>query len=322
METNKSVLQAMERAYQLARRVWKDHTSPCSRQEFTLPQLFACLIVREMLRLSYRKAEVFLGDVPEWLARIGLNHPPDHNTLWRAFGKLLKRSKCRRMIDLLAEEDRKLNADLLSKPLSIDSTCYEDHYRSRHYERVCQRMRRENGKGKGRQSGGSWSARVNASRRARARAMPKLTLAVVAASHRILATRSALGAGSDSPDFAPMLAESLRRGKVKTVVADAGYDSEANHQTAREQMGVRSIIPPTIGKPSAKPPAGRYRKLMKQRFSRKADARHYGQRAQSETVNSMMKRNLGDSLRSIKPQRRKQEMLLRTIVHNLMLKKD
>jgi transposase len=43
------------------------------------------------------------------------------------------------------------------------------------------------------------------------------------------------------------------------------------------------------------------------------------QRSQSETVNSMMKRNLGEYLRSIRPRRRKQEMLLRSITHNLML---
>jgi hypothetical protein len=59
-------------------------------------------------------------------------------------------------------------------------------------------------------------------------------------------------------------------------------------------MGVRSVIPPDIGRPSAKPPAGRFRRLMGQRFARKADRRTYGQRAQSETVNSMIKRTFGD----------------------------
>jgi hypothetical protein len=34
---------------------------------------------------------------------------------------------------------------------------------------------------------------------------------------------------------------------------------------------------------------------------------------------SMMKRNLGENLQSIRPDRRKQEMMLRSIVHNLML---
>ena len=61
---------------------------------------------------------------------------------------------------------------------------------------------------------------------------------------------------------------------------------------------------------------------MKSRFKRKADAATYGQRSQSETTNSMMKRNLGENLRSIDPNRRKQEMLLKALVHNLMLDKD
>ncbi len=33
----------------------------------------------------------------------------------------------------------------------------------------------------------------------------------------------------------------------------------------------------------------------------------------------MIKRNLGDALRSVLPKRREQEMLLRTLTHNLML---
>ena len=318
METNKSVLQVMLRAYQVGRRVWPDYSSPWSRQTFTQPQLFACLAVREALQLSYRRAEVFLGDVPDWLARIGLAQAPDHNTLWRAFAKLLKPAKVRRALDLLAERAAGLGRELRAKPLSVDSTCYEDHHRSDHYRRVCQKWRRE-GRKKAHKSPGSWGKTVNAARRRRLRSMPKLTLAVAAASHRILAAKSKLGGGSDTPDLAPMLAQSLRRGRVKTVVADAGYDSENNHETARLTMKVRSVIPARIGRPGAGPPAGRFRRLMKQRFKRKADAKVYGQRAQSETANSMMKRNLGDSLRSIKPERRKQEMLLKVLVHNLML---
>jgi len=43
------------------------------------------------------------------------------------------------------------------------------------------------------------------------------------------------------------------------------------------------------------------------------------QRWQSETVNSMMKRNLGSALRSRTPERRKKEMMLRVLVHNISL---
>jgi|GEM_PF-3983215 len=66
----------------LARQTLPDHTSKFRRLDFTLPQLFACLVIREMLHLSHRKTETLLRDCMAWLADIGLTHVPDHNTLW------------------------------------------------------------------------------------------------------------------------------------------------------------------------------------------------------------------------------------------------
>jgi hypothetical protein len=319
METCRSPLELMRRAYTLGRRLWPDFGSPFSRHDFTRPQLFACLAVRESLRLSYRKAEAFLADVPDWLAEVGLARVPDHNTLWRAVGVLLKKRRVERALDLLAaDEARGLRADLAAKPLTVDATCYEPRHRSRHYDRVCRKMDLKPGQ-KYAERPGKYGPAVNAARSAKLRRMPKLALAVAAASHRVLAARAALGNGSDAPDFDPLLYPAWRRAAVRTVVADAGYDSEANHRVARLDMGVRSVIPAKIGRPSSTAPAGRFRRLMRQRFARKADKRVYGQRSQSETVNSMMKRNLGDYLRSIRPSRRRQEMLFRSVVHNLLL---
>src|SRR3954467_10103584 len=102
METSRSPLELFRRAYELGCRVWCDYDSPFSRHDFTRPQLFACLAVRESLRLSYRKAEAFLADVPDWLAAIDLGRAPDHNTLWRAFGSLLKKRRVGRALDLMA----------------------------------------------------------------------------------------------------------------------------------------------------------------------------------------------------------------------------
>jgi len=318
METNRSARELLRRAYQLGQRIWPDYSSPFSRQNFTQPQLFACLTVRESLKLSYRRAEAFLADVPDWLADISLCAVPDHNTLWRAFGKLLKPRRIKRALDLLAEEANDLASELVRKPLSIDSTCYEPHHRSGHYDRVCRKMRLEQQR-KTAKPPGKWGKTVNASRRRQLRRMPKLSLAVSAASHRILAAKARLGMGSDAPDFDDLLYHAWRRAPVKTVVADAGFDSEKNHCIARLDMKVRSIIPPRIGRPTTQPARGRYRRLMQQRFARKADAKEYGQRSQSETLNSMMKRNLGEYLRSILADRRRQELLLKSLTHNLML---
>lgn len=319
METSRSPWKLIREAHRLASRVWPAHLHRFSRHDFALPQLFACLAVREMLKLSYRRTEALLRDSPHWLSAIGLSKPPDHNTLWRGLGTLIKTRRVERMLDLLAglfAQHRLLK--LLDKPLSIDSTCYEPHHRSRHYDRVCRKMHLRREGAKYAEKRALSPQQVNRSRSAKVRRMPKLALAVASGCHLILAARTHIGSGSDQGDFEPLLRRCARRVRPRDVVADAGYDSEKNHCLARG-MKVRSVIPPRIGRPTAKPAAGRYRRLMQQRFARKADRRVYGQRAQSETVNSMMKRNLGEALRSIVSKRRKQEMELRSLTHDLLL---
>jgi hypothetical protein len=312
----------MREAHDLAQRVWPTYSSPWSRHDFTLPQLFACLIVREMLKLSYRKTEDLLRDSPHWLVGIGMTRAPDHNTLWRAFVVLVDTRRTNRMLDLFADlfNSARLLRKLSSiKPLTIDSTCYERRHRSRHYDRVCRRIMLPDGAKYGGKTRPRTEEELNLARSKVAREMPKLALAVASNCHLILSARVHTGAGSDIPDFGPLLYRAWKRADVKAVAADPGYDSEDNHRQARLDMNVRSVIPPKIGRPSAKPPAGRFRRLMKQRFARKADRRLYGQRAQSETVNSMMKRNMGDALRSVRPERREKELLLRSLTHNFML---
>ena len=320
METSRSPWKVLREAHAFALKVWPNlYSSPWSRRDFTLPQLFACLVVREQLGLSYRKAEALLRDAPHGLAQVGMTRAPDHNTLWRAFAVVAATRRVNRMLDLMAAAFARaglLRALRSIDPLTIDSTCFEERHRSRHYDRACRRMKLRDG---GKYGEKVDPAEVNASRSRKARRMPKLALAVASGCHLVLAARAHTGTGSDSPDFQPLLYRAWCRANVKVVIADPGFDGEHNHRAARLDMGVRSVIPPEIGRPSANPPAGRFRRLMRQRFDRKADRAVYGQRAQSETVNSMIKRNFGDALRSVRPKRREQEMLLRTLTHNLML---
>jgi len=302
-------------AHELACLQLPEHSCRFSRHDFTLAQLFACLVMREFFDLSYRRTEALLADAPQWLEDIGLSKAPDHNTLWRAFDSLLATRRCSRMLDLLAELFAK--ARLLTprkKPLAIDSTYFEQRHRSVYYDRRCRRMAGETLK-----HPGKWGPTVNTARAASLRRLPKLAVAVDSGCHLILSAKARIGSGSDAPDFDDLLFHAWRRSRVAVVVADAGYDSEANHCIARQDLGVRSIISPGIGRPTSKPPSGRWRRLMARRFKGKADQKHYRQRAQSETVHSMMKRNLGSALRSRTPERRKKEMMLRVLVHNISL---
>ena len=149
--------------------------------------------------------------------------------------------------------------------------------------------------------------------------LPKLSLAVHAASHLILCARASTGGGADHAHFVPLLSQALTRMPLAVVLADAGYDSEANHQMARQVLGVRSLIPATAGRPGANGPTGHYRRLMRRRLKAGPDKKCYGQRWQVETVNSMIKRNLGSACRSRTARGRKKDMLLRAITHNIMI---
>jgi hypothetical protein len=315
MLTSQSPRMVMRTAYHLARRLLPEHSCKFSRQDFTLAQLFACLVVREFFDLSYRRTEALLADSPAWLADIGLAKAPDHNTLWRAFESLLARRRCSRMLDLLAELFTKAKLlTLRNRPLAIDSTCMEQRHRSGHYDYRCRYMAMHG------KRPGKYGKIVNDARSARLRRMPKLAIAVDSGCHLILSAKVRIGNGSDAPDFDDLLFDAWRRApKVSVVVADAGYDSEANHRSARLDMGVRSIIAIGIGRPSSKPPAGRWRRHMANRRKSNADRKLYRQRSQSETAHSMMKRNLGSALRSRTPERQKKEMMLRVLVHNIAL---
>jgi hypothetical protein len=314
-------------AYALGLDILPEYRSASSRHDFTLPQLFACLVLREHQKKSYRGVEALLKDSPEWCADIGLSRVPNFRTLQKSFDVIATRRQMNRMLDEQAKDFAKAKVlKLHGEPLALDSTYLESHHVSRHFEkrreqtaRVAQQQPKE-----GENAGKSGPKPDNGNSLTRPRTvskLPKLTVGVATACHAILSAVASTGAGSDSPHFEPVLFHAWRRAAVKTVVADAGFDSEKNHRLARLDMTVRSVIPPEIGRRSkdGKPPSGYYRRLMRKRFNRKADKKVYGQRWQSETVHSMVKRNLGAALRARTEERREREMLLRAVVHNLML---
>ena len=317
MLTCKSPRKVIRAAFLLATECLPQYRDPFSRHDFTLPQLFACLVIREHQKKSYRGVEALLRDSLDWLADIGMTRAPDHNTLWRAFNLLITPGTIDSMLDLQARwaAERKLFDGRIGL-VSLDSTLFESRHVSRHFEKR-QRQSRQQEATKPRKS--RRKAAANRRRSKVIRGLPKLSLAVATNCHLILAARATTGAGSDARFFQPILEQARRRMKIKVVVADAGYDSEANHVIARDRLGIRSIIPPWIGRPTSKPPTGRHRRNMSRRFARKADQPAYGQRWQSETVNSMIKRNLGSAMRATTARRRTKELLLRSVTHNVMI---
>jgi hypothetical protein len=319
MLTCQSPRKVMWVAYHLASRTLPTYSSKFSRHDFTLPQLFACLVVREHQCKTYRGVEALLRDAQHWCHDIGMTKVPDHNTLCRAFHGLQLARRSGKLLDMLAQW---LSiARQLGDTLAIDSSLYDTHHRSRHYEQRC------------RHYASPRRRTANARRSRSARSTPKLAIAIDTASHLVLSARARLGMGADCRDFKPLLLKAWRQRqpgaampgnrrrprRLRIVLADAGYDSEANHRIARQEMGVRSLIKASAGRPSRKGPSTPYRRLMHRQLVGSQKAKPYGQRAQVETVASMMKRNLGDALRSRGKRARRHELLLRGITHNVMI---
>jgi hypothetical protein len=295
-------------AHHLARQSLPEHSSKFSRHDFTLPQLFACLAVKEQMGRSYRGAEALLKDADHWCRAIGMRKVPDHNTLCRAAGVILTRCRTDRLLDVVARwaaAARILGLSL--KPLAGDATHFEDRHVSRYFE-----FRR------GRGGGGR-------GRRRKVKSLPKLAAAVASACHLIVSAWAGTGSGSDGARFEGLLYDAWRRVPNRRFKAafDAGFDGEHHHELARRDMGIATLIPATIGRPSkaGAPPSGRWRRHMRRllRTKRSRRACGYTQRWQVETVNSMLKRNLGSALRGKTKASRVRDLRLKVLVHNLMI---
>ena len=96
---------------------------------------------------------------------------------------------------------------------------------------------------------------------------PKVVFVVDCASHMILSAVPGRGPATDLVQFGRAFSQAAPAPGSTVLLADADFDAEWLHNAVRSH-GVRTIIPPTRGRPTDKPPAGRWRRVMKQRFAR------------------------------------------------------
>lgn len=298
MRTSKSPRRVLQVAYEAACQALPAYRHKFSPKKFTQPQLMACLVLKEFLRTDYRGLAAHLADHPDLCEAIGLKAVPHFTTFQKAAARLLAAVPGRKMFDAVLAYARRAGVIRRTVALAaVDGTGLESRHTSRYYVRRRSR------------DGDTDAARTYAH-------FPKVVLVVDCASHLVLAAVPGRGPGSDLVQFGQALRQAVRRVRIKVLLADADFDAEWVHQAARSQ-GIRAIIPPSRGRPSTKPPAGRWRRLMKRRFGR--FKRWFGQRWQAETVNSMIKRLLGAALRARRDVSQFREIILRVITHNVMI---
>jgi len=298
VRTTKSPLRVLKEALQVGQQTLRAYSHRFSPKKFTQPQLFACLVLKEFLRLDYRKLQAVLADSPSMAAAIELSAIPHYTTFQKAAVRLLTSHRAERLLDVTVQRARmKGKMKRRVKLASIDGTGFETHHISAYYV-------------KRRQKGQKHEFQTTTYTR-----YPYAVITCDCASHIILAVVPSRGPGSDLPYFKPSVRQTARRVTVDTLLADAGFDSEASHAYARHEHRMRTVIPPTRGRPTAKLPSGRWRRLMATRFNKKK----YGQRWQVETVNSMLKRLLDSALRARRYWSQWREIFLRVLTHNVMV---
>jgi hypothetical protein len=247
--TSKSPKAVVLAALSAARLALPAYSHACSPKKFTQHQLFACLALKNFLKTDYRGVVAHLADHPTLVETLDLVDVPHFTTLEKAAKRLLKSAPARRLLEgtIRLHMGRRRRV----KRSAIDSTGLECTSASGYFVR------------RRRCVGGPWERVVY-------HRFPKLGVVCDADDHFILACRVGRGPRPDVDEFRPLLAEAMRVVRLCQLTADAGFDSEANHRFAREEHGVRTIIPAKHGRPTTKPAQGRYRRLMQVRFDRDA----------------------------------------------------
>jgi hypothetical protein len=292
--TSKSPKSVVFAALSTARRGLSAYSHKYSPKVFNQYQLFACLVLKNFLKTDYRGVSAYLEDHPSLCEVMELERIPHFTTLQKASKRLLAAKPARRLLDetVRLQMGRKKR---VSKA-AIDSTGLQCGTASSYFVR-----RRK-------KTDSPWKT-VTYHR------YPKLAIVCDTSNHFILASRVGSGPRPDVDEFRPLVADALKRVRMTTMVADAGYDSEPNHQFARKQYNIRTMIPPKHGRPTQKPAKGKYRRLMQTRFDRDI----YRNRVQVETVMSMIKRRQGSYVKARTYWSQCRDLRLMTLAHNIMI---
>jgi len=292
--TSKSPRAVILAAYAVARESLPAYSHQFSPKKFTQHQLFACLVLKGFLKADYRGLAAHLRDCPSLTEAIRLSQVPHYTTFQKAAYRLLAAPTARRLLATTIR--RHMNRKQRVQRAAMDSTGLESSPASPYFVR--RRAATES----------PWKRMIY-------HRFPRLAILCTTDSHFVLGYRSGRGPRPDVVDFQPLLADALQRVRLTTVIADAGYDSEANHRFGRESCQVRTIIPANRGPKTSKPAQGRYRRLMQTRF----DTSLYRHRCQVETVISMIKRRQGSFLRSHKYWSQCRDLRLKVLTHNVMI---
>ena len=280
----------------IAKSVLPEFAHRYSPKKFTQPQLFVCLVLKIFFKTDYRGIVAILNDSSDLCKTFDLITVPHFTTLQKASKRLLKQKPAEKLlIATIKNVIDNNNVELAA----IDSTGLDSSYVSRYFVRRRRSKQYE-----------LWEDTIY-------KRFPKLAVVCDCYNHMILSAMTTRGPSVDVNQFCQPVKSAAEQFKIEHLLADAGYDSQKNHQYAREVHHIKTTIPARIGRPTLteKPLRGKYREMMRTGFDKKT----YGQRWQVETVFSMIKRNFGSALRARRYWSQCREMMLLVLTHNIAI---
>lgn len=266
-------------AYHLSQEALPRYSHPKSPHHFTLPQLAACVLLMYYLDFSYRDMEEWLLASDQVCQALELPRIPDHTTLQRTYKKL-------HMLDFEKMKNQLLDENGVKEVgIASDSTGFSPGQASLYYQTRTGRIYQRWAKG---------------------------VYAVGTASQFILAWRTGWGPGSDVAYLPGLRRDSRRYGhyqgkrKAWVMMADAGFDG----QSVRDD----DLVPPVRRGGNLLNPE---RKARADLVSQARLDGLFGQRWKTETVNSVIKRKFGDTIRSRKRSLQRREPIIKGLVYNI-----
>lgn len=266
-------------AYGLTQQSLPKYSHAKSPHHFELPQLAACVLMMFYLDLSYRDMEEWLLATDQVVKALGLRRIPDHTTLQRTYKKLRK-------LDFEKMKNQLLEAENIQEEvIASDSTGFSPGQASLYYQ--------------------TRSGRIYAH-------WVKGAYAVGTSSQYILAWQTGLGPSDDTAHLEALKKGSARYGthdknkRTWLMLADSGFDAIS--------VSELDIIPPIRRGGKLVNPA---RKARADLVSQARLDGLYGQRWKTETVNSVIKRKFGATIRSRRKRLQLREPIIKALVYNI-----
>jgi hypothetical protein len=280
-------------AMAVARRCVPSRLTRFAHPTYMPASLFAALLLREHLRLTYRALEDLLRISPPLRRRFGFRIAPDHSTLWwfarRHLGAELVVAALRATVARVRDFPDQ------ARQVALDSTgLWLSHT--------------------------SWYFAWRAKRDRGQRGWMKWAMALWVEPQMVVAQRVRPGPCGDFGDLQPLATAANDLKPFEQLIADAGYDSEANHRFCRETLGVDSLIPAKKRRSVKVVATTPYRQEMMRRLGEAgpaADRAAYRQRWKVETIMSVVKRRCGGALTARLEPTQRSQALLRGVAYNV-----